>query len=162
MNHSINPRRVKIHRTATLEEAARLFGARKNTVRCWLKQGLPAIDRNRSILIHGREFAAFLDARRKQLKRTCGPGRVYCVKCRESKEPADGMAGYMPLSPTSGYLRGICPECHILIHRRGSLAKLNQVRGSLRVMLPHAHRHIESHASRTSVPSPQARWEVRP
>src|SRR6516162_8070923 len=34
-----NPRRVKIHRTYTVEEAARLFGVHKNTVRTWLKTG---------------------------------------------------------------------------------------------------------------------------
>jgi hypothetical protein len=142
MSRHINLRRVKIHRTYTVEEAARLFGAHKNTVRGWLKQGLPAIDRNRPTLIHGRDLAAFLDTRRKQLKRTCGPGRIYCVKCRDPKEPAGGMADYVPLSPTSGNLRGICPECHTLIHRRVSLVKLDQVRGSLEVTFPHAHRHM--------------------
>ena len=39
----LNPRRVKIHRCYTVEEVAKLFGAHKNTVRGWLKAGLPRI-----------------------------------------------------------------------------------------------------------------------
>jgi Helix-turn-helix domain len=138
----INPRRVKIHRNYTIEEVARLFDAHKNTVRGWLRQGLRPIDGNRPTLIHGRDLAAFLDACRRQSRQACGPGRIYCVKCREPKEPAGGMADYITVSPTSGNLRGICPACHTLIHRRVSLAKLDQVRGSLEVTFPHADGRI--------------------
>jgi Helix-turn-helix domain len=142
MGRRINPRRVKIHRTYTIEEAARLFEAHKNTIRRWLKEGLLAIDANRPTLIHGRDLAAFLDTRRRQSRQACGPGRIYCVKCRGPKEPAGGMADYIPMWPTSGNLRGICPACHTLIHRRVSLAKLDQVRGSLDVTFPHPDRRI--------------------
>ncbi|MEO7863683.1 MAG: helix-turn-helix domain-containing protein, partial [Nitrospirales bacterium] len=36
-----NPRLVKIHRNYTVEEIANLFGIRRNTVREWVKRGLP-------------------------------------------------------------------------------------------------------------------------
>ena len=33
----LNPRRVKVHRSYTVEEVAKLFRVHKNTVRDWLK-----------------------------------------------------------------------------------------------------------------------------
>jgi hypothetical protein len=41
---------VKGRRNYTVAEIARLFGLRKNTVRQWIKTGLPVIDDKRPIL----------------------------------------------------------------------------------------------------------------
>ena len=60
----LNPRRVKIHRSYTVDEAAMLFRVHKNTVRTWLKSGLHPIDGRRPILILGRQLVRFLHARR--------------------------------------------------------------------------------------------------
>lgn len=69
-----NHRLVKIHRSYTAEEIARLFGIHKNTVRHWVKEGLATIDDKRPILILGYVLAAFLQARRTKNKQTCKPG----------------------------------------------------------------------------------------
>jgi Helix-turn-helix domain len=74
-----NPRRVKIHRNYSVEEVARLFGIHKNTVRGWLKRGLPAIDDRRPTLILGQELSRFLRERRQKEKQRCGPGRIFCA-----------------------------------------------------------------------------------
>ena len=66
-----NPRLVKIHRNYTVEEIACLFGIHKNTVRSWIKMGLPVTDNCRPQLILGSELAAFLGARRNKNKRSC-------------------------------------------------------------------------------------------
>src|SRR6478735_5376453 len=42
-----NGRRVKIHLSYSIEEAARCVGVHKNTVRRWLSSGLSAIDARR-------------------------------------------------------------------------------------------------------------------
>ena len=59
-----NHRRVKIHRNYTVDEAARILDVHKNTVRQWLKNGLPAIDDRRPLLILGSELSAYLKKRR--------------------------------------------------------------------------------------------------
>jgi len=128
-----NPRRVKIHRNYSVEEVARLFRLHKNTVRNWLKQGLEVIDGRRPTLILGRELSRFLSERRKKAKQLCGPGRIFCIVCREPKAPAGGMADCVPMTPSTGNLCGICPDCGRLIYRRVNLAQLDAVRGELDV-----------------------------
>lgn len=137
-----NHRLVKIHRNYTAEEIARLFGIHKNTVRAWVKAGLATSDTRRPTLILGQDLAAYLKARRAKNKRPCQPGEIYCVRCRNPKQPAGDMAEYKPITETLGNLAGICPECDTMIYRRVSLAKLEQVRGKMNVTLSEAQRQV--------------------
>jgi hypothetical protein len=126
-----NHRLVKIHRNYSVEDVARLFGAHKNTVRAWLKDGLPTCDRKRPVLILGNDLAAYLKARRTKNKQPCRPGEIYCVRCRAPKTPAGSMADYKATTASLGNLVGICPDCVGLIYRRVNKAKLPQIRGNL-------------------------------
>ena len=137
-----NHRRVKIHRSYTVEEIADLFGAHKNTVRVWVKAGLPTSDGKRPILILGRDLAAFLQARRTKNKQPCGAGQIYCVRCRAPKSPAGDMAEYEPLTEQVGNLIGICPDCDLMIYRCVSLVKLARVRGKVDITFPEAVRRV--------------------
>jgi len=138
-----NPRLVKIHRNYSVEEIARLFGIHKNTVRSWLKQGLAAIDDRRPILILGRELSRFLRERRQKAKKTCGPGRIYCIACRAPKVPAAKTAECIPTGPLAGNLCGICPDCDRLIYRRVNLAKIDAIRGDLEITFTQPRPSIE-------------------
>lgn len=128
-----NPKLVKIHRSYTVEEVARLFGSHKNTVRAWVKAGLPTCDSKRPTLILGRELAAYLQARRTKNRRPCPPGEIYCVRCRAPKLPAGEMTEYQPITQTLGNLIGICPDCESMIYRRVSRTKLDKVCGKMNV-----------------------------
>ncbi len=128
-----NPRRAKIHRSYTVEEAAQLYGVHRNTVRQWIKQGLPICDDRRPVLILGRELATFLIRKRTRNKRPCKPGEIYCVRCRAPQSPALGMADYEPLTATGGNLIGLCPRCSGTMYRRVNRAKLAAVAGNLEV-----------------------------
>lgn len=137
-----NPQRVKIHRSYTVEDAARLFGTHKNTVRSWVKAGLPICDGKRPMLILGRELAAFLQARRTKNKRPCQPGEMYCVRCRAPKHPAGHMAEYQPITETLGNLIGICPDCDGMIYRRSSTAKVPAMQANLDITFLKAERQV--------------------
>jgi hypothetical protein len=126
-----NYRLVKIHRSYKVEEVALLFGTHKNTVRAWVKAGLPTCDKRRPTLILGSDLAAFLRARRTKKKQPCQPAEMYCVRCRAPRQPAGDMAEYAPITEKLGCLKGICPACDAWMYRRTSLAKLPEVRGKL-------------------------------
>jgi hypothetical protein len=133
-----NPRLVKIHRSYTVDEIASLLKAHKNTVRNWLKSGLPTIDSRRPALIYGPELVKFLQGRRARSKHTCQPGQIFCVRCRVPRTPAANMADYQPVTATTGNLVGICSTCESMMYRRVNFAKLGLVSGDLDVCLPQA------------------------
>ncbi len=137
-----NHRRVKIHRSYTVEEIASLFGTHKNTVRAWVKAGLPTCDNRRPTLIRGPDLVSFLQARRAKNKRPLQPGEIYCVRCRAPKSPLNDYADYQPITDKTGNLTGICPDCDSMIYRCVSLAKLEQVRAKLDITFPQALKRI--------------------
>jgi hypothetical protein len=140
-----NYRLVKIHRSYTVEEIAKLFNIHKNTVRRWVKEGLTTNDDKHPILILGHVLAAFLQARRKKNKQICKPGELYCVRCRVPKPPAGCMAEYSPVTEKFGNLTAICPDCHSIMNRRVSLVKISHICGGMDISFSDAvQRLIES------------------
>jgi excisionase family DNA binding protein len=82
-----NRRSIKIHRNYTVDEAARVTGCAKGTIRRWIKsRALPAITDQRPNLILGGDLADYLKARA-----TGGPKlklhECYCFKCRAPRVP---------------------------------------------------------------------------
>lgn len=152
---SLNPRRIKIHRTYAVEEIARVLRVHKNTVRNWLNRGLEAIDDCRPTLILGWKLRQFLEARRAKARQTCPAGHLFCVRCRAPKVPALQMADYIAFNTATGNLQGICPDCGTFINRRVAFAKVNAIRGNLDIKLPQAH----SRLGETTSPSPNCDLE---
>jgi len=144
-----NPRLAKIHRNYTVDEIAQLYDMHRNTVREWVKRGLPTNDGKRPMLILGRDLVAFLSARRAKNKRSCQPGQMYCVRCRAPRAPAGDMADYVPVTVTLGNLAAICSTCETMMYRRVNLVKLEHVRGNLDITMPQALEHIGESAQPT-------------
>ena len=133
-----NHRLVKIHRSYTVEEVAKLLSKHKNTVRHWVKDGLATIDDKRPMLILGHDLAAFLQARRVKNKQPCKPGEIYCVRCRVPKFPAGDMAEYSPVTEKFGNLIAICPDCDSIMNQRVSLARIGEFGGKMDITFPKA------------------------
>ncbi len=132
MTRRYDLRRVKIHRTYTISEAALLLGVHKHTVSRWIAAGLPLVVPTRPFLIHGSDLRVFLAAQQPR-KQPCRAGEIYCLPCRGPKRPAGNRVDYFPETPAKGLLRGSCPTCGRPIYRLASLATLATVCGDLSV-----------------------------
>lgn len=120
----INPRLAKVHRSYSVDELARVLGAHKNTVRGWIKTGLPVSDDQRPCLILGNEFQAWWGKRRKAAKRPLQPGQLYCFKCRQPKAPALGMVELVATNAVTGNMKALCETCGTMMHRRARLTSI--------------------------------------
>jgi hypothetical protein len=137
-----NPNLVKIHRNYTVEDVANLFSVHKNTVRSWVKDGLPTNDDKRPMLILGSDLKDYLQAKRKSKKRKCLAFEIYCVRCRLPQLPAESMADYEPINDSMGRLIGLCPCCNGIINKYFTIAQFEQIQGKLDITLPKALKHI--------------------
>lgn len=137
-----NPRLVKCHRNYTVGELAHLYDVHDNTVRLWIKAGLPVYAEKKPHLIMGADVVIFHQARRAKNKHPCKPGEIYCMRCRAPKSPAGGLAEYQPKTRTGGVIAGICPACDGMMYRIVSVAKLGLSKGRLDLSLPPAHSRI--------------------
>ena len=130
-----NWRAVKRHRNYTVDELARTIGVAKGTVRRWLNLGLPHIADKRPILILGRDAQTF-HAAQKPRKQKCKPGELFCVKCRAPRIPFENMVDLVPLKSGAVNLRGLCPDCATLMHRRAATAQLDRIKQHFEVSNP--------------------------
>ncbi len=142
-------RRIKIHWTYSVQEAAKLLGVHKHTVSRWIACGLPLIERKRPFLMQGSDLRGFLKARQ-SAKQPCGAGEIYCVRCRAPKRPAGDMVECDHKTPTTVLLTGICPTCNSLIHRVANVAALASNWAGLLV----THKLPQQRLTDSHVPSP--------
>ena len=138
-----NPRLVKMHRNYDTTELSKLLGIHKNTLRSWTKVGLKPIDEGRPALFLGLTVKEFLTESRRKKHQTCRRDEIYCLVCRSPKIPDGRMVDYLPLSPRSGNLRGLCPDCGNLIHRCISVAKLSTILTVFNIAYPQGLPRIE-------------------
>ena len=132
----IDARRIKIHRNYTISEAADRLGVHKNTVQHWLKSGLSHIPEPRPILILGQDLKLYLNDRRRTGRKPCPIGHLFCLRCREPRRPAAQMLDYVPITLTSGNLKGICEVCETFIYRRVALVNVATVSAGCDVKFP--------------------------
>lgn len=114
----LNPRLPKMHYSYTVEEIAVLYHVHHNTVRAWLKSGLPAIDEARPILVAGAELRRFIEGQRAAAKRPCPPDTMFCFRCQAPRGPALGMADFVERKGGAGNLQALCEACETLMCRR--------------------------------------------
>jgi hypothetical protein len=87
-NRRHSARRIRRLRTYNVREAAKATGATPSTVRHWHKNGLEAVTGIWPLIFRGVDIIAFFKRREGERKRPCGPGRMYCFRCKAPKTPA--------------------------------------------------------------------------
>jgi len=137
-----NHRLVKIHRNYTVDDVSRLLGIHKNTVRAWIKTGLPVLDEKRPLLILGYVLRDFLKSRRTKNKQPCKPGQFYCFKCRAPKYPFENKAAYHEVNEKFGNLVANCVDCGTTINQRVSFSKIGRICSKINISFPKALRHL--------------------
>ena len=142
MGKRLNPNRVKIHRNYTVGEVADLFSVHKNTVRLWVKDGLPTNDNKRPMLILGSDLKQYLQSKRKSKKEKCQPFEMFCVRCRSPQIPYGNMVDYEPTNGKTGRLIGLCPSCEGIINKFCNVANLEKIKGKLDITFTKAQEHI--------------------
>jgi hypothetical protein len=119
--------RIKTGISYDVAETARLFGVHRNTVRQWLREGLATIDDRRPLLIHGAALKVFLAERQRARKHVCGPGELFCFKCRAPRTPYGGMADVTEHTPKIAKLTAMCAVCETEMHRTVRCADLGKL-----------------------------------
>ena len=161
----IDPRRAKIHRSYTIAEAAALFGVHRNTVRHWISGGLAVLRQGRLVLILGGDLRSFLERRRATRRRSCGVGRLYCLKCREPQRPAAGTLRVIESGRATANVTGLCDACGTRMFRRVSPANLASKRAVGRPVKPQTRQQFtlaeaDAERARLAQEAPSMGWSA--
>jgi hypothetical protein len=126
MARRIDVRRVKMHRSYTLDQLADLVGVTIGTVRRWHKSGLPCLTDTRPFLVQGGEFKRFHAENLARSKSKLQSFEVYCLGCKQPRIPQSGLVDFEPMDLARVRIMAICPTCERMarrIIRRGDLPK---------------------------------------
>jgi len=134
----INPKRIKINRSYSVEEAAMVLGVHKNSLRGWRAAGLEPIDKGRPMMFQGADLRAFLEKRRASRKCPCAPGTLFCFSCKKSRAPALGMVDWEATDPKRGGLKAFCETCGTVMFRRASRASIAAIMPGMAVQIVEA------------------------
>lgn len=126
---------VRKNRSYTYDEAAVRLGAHPRTVMGWVRTlGLPVLKDKRPHLIRGDDLVAFLKVKRAASRTRLSLQEFYCLKCRLPRLPAGRMVDCPLTNLPTANLRAICPDCGTLMHKRVSLARLDDLSAHLEIM----------------------------
>ena len=150
MPKKVSWKSIKIHRTYTVVEAAVCLGVHDRTVREWVAQGLPIMDRRRPMLIKGAHLKDFLKERHEASRRPLAPGELYCLGCKRPVTPLGKVVEWMSHVGGKGALSGACASCGRSVHRFAMRAVLDDITGDLKVTF---RAHEKSLIDRTNSPS---------
>ena len=105
-------RGVSKHQSYTLEEAALIIGASKQTLSHWDANGTLRIMKSRKPnIVHGADLIACLEARKPAKRPPFAPGEFDCRSCHRRGKPYGMMADRYVLTPKTSRLAALCGHC---------------------------------------------------
>ncbi|MFK5978038.1 MAG: helix-turn-helix domain-containing protein [Rhizobiaceae bacterium] len=135
MAKKYNAQSVRIHQSYEVSEVVDLLRVSPQTVRSWIKMGLPVLNAQRPILILGFQLRDFLRNRNTKAKQPTKLGEFYCLHCRKPRMPYGKMADYIPFNDARGRLVALCEVCEGTCNRMTSKASLPELSRILEIAI---------------------------
>ena len=118
MKRTYDPRKVKRHRSYTVESLARLLGVTPNTVRQWIKKhGLPTLPDTYPVLMHWKDIREWLIKWQDSRRWTCAPDEMSCFTCKAGRKIKDGTFWIEASNTLKITLHGDCVVCGKTLNR---------------------------------------------
>ncbi|MGB0906780.1 MAG: helix-turn-helix domain-containing protein [Maricaulaceae bacterium] len=126
MKRTYDPRKVKRHRSYTVQDLAALYEVGPNTVRQWIKkQGLPVIEGSYPTLMHWAEIRRWIIDWQSARKWTCAANEMSCLRCQAPRKVKAGTFRVTESNKELLMMHGDCETCGRAMNRATSRAKLN-------------------------------------
>ena len=109
----INIAKIRPSHTYNREEIEKSQNRTKETVRRWIREGLPPIPGTNKQRFDGAEFKAWAIAREAERKRPCKPDQFFCMNgnCRTQRLPAVGSVFIRKTNTNLGSIEANCVSC---------------------------------------------------
>ncbi len=156
MKRTYDPRKVKRHRSYTVQDLAELYGVGPNTVRQWIKKhGLPVIEGTYPILMHCEAIRSWMIEWQAARKWTNGPDKMSCFSCGGPRRIKLGTFRIAESNKANLMLHGDCETCGKPLNRATSRAKLEADRANFtQKSQPHSAPPNAHNSNFKSLPNP--------
>lgn len=126
MKRNYNPRKVKRHRSYSVESLAKLYGVKPNTVRQWIKKhDLPVIEGSYPALMHCEEIRKWMIAWQAARRWTCEPYQMPCLTCQGPREIKQGSFWIELIGKLQTMLHGDCVTCGSTLNRASNRGRMD-------------------------------------
>ena len=118
MNRTYDPRKVKRHRSYTVESLAQCLDVQPNTVRQWIKHhGLPTLPDTYPVLMHWTDIRKWITIRQESRRWKLAPDEMSCFSCNASRKIKIGTFWIEPSDTMKIIVHGDCVECGKTLNR---------------------------------------------
>lgn len=127
MSRKFNTNRIRRQFSYSVQEICDLLAVHKNTVREWLRQGLPKTDSQKPYLIYGNDLRLFLNQRQQSRRKKCGLDEFYCLRCRTQRRSFGNLADVKLRNSKTVMVSGICEVCDTPLNKVQSVKNLPNI-----------------------------------
>lgn len=111
MRKAVRISAIKSARSYTFIEAAKLLNVSVDSLRNWVRGGLPVLKTERPFLIIGKDLKDWLTARNEKRRVALGPHQFFCLRCKKAQTPYGGMVDCLAQTSQTWRLMAICVCC---------------------------------------------------
>ena len=122
-----NVNRVRKNLCYSVFDICRLLEVHKNTVREWIRKGLPTLDQQRPLMIHGQDLKTILNQRPQSQKRKCKANEFYCLKCKCPRTSMGNLVDVEKRNEKMMMLKGLCSVCETSVFKLQAQKNIQKV-----------------------------------